>query len=169
MGERTKRRVWPASLAAVLAAVGVMAAFIVLSSAPGAAQAQDQSVCDVADDVTLDALIESGVCPPMLGVSSGLTAIKSSAGTTVELEWTPGANSNVHWVAGALKNDDGSYSGIASLWEKADMNDSHTSDVSGLGAGTYVFTVIAGYYNADTMLESWDSAWVTPFQEVVLP
>ena len=144
MGRKTKRRVWPVPLAAVLAAVGVMAAFVVLSPTPG--EAQDQSVCDVAPGAALDALIEAGVCPPMLGVSSGLRAIKSSAGTTVELEWTPGANSNVHWVAGARKNDDGSYSGIASLWEKADMNGSHTSDVSDLGAGTYVFTVIAGYY-----------------------
>ena len=62
MSERTKRHIWPVSLATALAVVGVMAAFIVLTSAPGAAQAQ-QGLCDTASGATLEALIDAGVCP----------------------------------------------------------------------------------------------------------
>ena len=111
-----------------------------------------------------------------VGDSSGLTAIKSTDGTMVELEWTPGAASNVHWVAGALKDTaaDGAvtYTGIESLWELADMNDSHSSDVSGMAAGTYVFTVVPGYYDAHSVpvTEIWGDNWITPFMaEVTLP
>jgi hypothetical protein len=104
-----------------------------------------------------------------LGDASGLTAVRSTDDNMVMLEWTPGANSNIHWVAVARKNADGSYTGVASLWEQADMQSSHDSDVSALTAGTYVFTVIAGQYNASTGVENWDSQWVRPFAEVNLP
>jgi hypothetical protein len=115
------------------------------------------------------AMSADGPVDMSLGDASGLTAERSTDGNMVMLEWTPGANSNIHWVAVARKNADGSYTGVASLWEQADMQSSHDSDVSALTAGTYVFTVIAGQYNASTGVENWDSQWVRPFAEVNLP
>ena len=97
MGERNSKHVWLVSLATAPVVFGLMVVFTMLSPAPG--EAQGQSVCDVATGATLQALIDSGLCPPVVGDASSLTAIKSGDGTTVELEWTPGANSNVHWVA----------------------------------------------------------------------
>ena len=100
-----------------------------------------------------------------LGDASGLTAMKNSDGTMVTLSWTAGTNANIHWVAGVRKNADGTYdtADVANtVWTKADMHSSHTVDVSGLTAGTYVFTVIAGQYNAATMAENWNSAWFDP-------
>ena len=107
-----------------------------------------------------------------LGDASGLTAIKNSDGTMVTLNWTAGTNANIHWVAGVRKNADGTYNtaDVANtVWTKADMHSSHTVDVSGLAAGTYVLTVIAGQSNEATGVENWNSDWVTPFAEVVLP
>ena len=63
MIKRTKRHIWPVSLAAALAVVGVMAALIVLAYAPGAAQAQT-SICDEASGAALEVLREFGLCPP---------------------------------------------------------------------------------------------------------
>ena len=95
----------------------------------------------------------------ILGDASGLTAVNNGDGT-VTLSWTPGPNSNIHWVAAARRDGAGFNTGAGStVWEKADMAASHTVDVSNLHAGTYAFTVIAGQYDADTGTENWDSAW----------
>jgi hypothetical protein len=104
----------------------------------------------------------------MLGDASGLTAVKNVDGT-VTLSWTPGPNSNIHWVAAARRDGAGFNTGAGStVWEKADMAASHTVDVSNLHAGTYAFTVIAGQYDADTGTENWDSAW-TAFADAPAP
>ena len=117
-----------------------------------------------ADPVCVVMAVDYGLHPEMhpvdmitLGDASGLTAMKNSDGTMVTLSWTAGTNANIHWVAGVRKNADGTYNtaDVANtVWTKADMHSSHTVDVSGLTAGTYVFTVIAGQYNAATMAES---------------
>ena len=103
-----------------------------------------------------------------LGDASGLTATRNAVDNTVMLSWTAGPNSNIHWVAGVRKNADGTYDTSQNVWMKTDANDSHTVDTSGLADGDYVFTVIAGQYDASTQAESW-STWVTPFAEATLP
>ena len=104
----------------------------------------------------------------MLGDASGLTAVNNGDGT-VTLSWTPGPNSNIHWVAAARRDGAGFNTGAGStVWEKADMAASHTVDVSNLHAGTYAFTVIAGQYNADTGTENWDTNW-TAFEDASAP
>ena len=60
MNSKTRKRIWPVSLVMALAIIGMMAA-VVLSTNPGTAQAQ--GLCDTASGATLQALIESGVCP----------------------------------------------------------------------------------------------------------
>ena len=108
-----------------------------------------------------------------LGDASGLTATVDDSdpgAITVELSWTAGANANIHWVAGARKMADGTYDTSDGnwYWSRADMDGSHSVDTTDLNSGTYSFTVIAGQL-ADDDTENWDSAWVTPFAEVVLP
>jgi hypothetical protein len=104
----------------------------------------------------------------MLGDASGLTAVNNGDGT-VTLSWTPGPNSNIHWVAAARRDGSGFNTGAGStVWEKADMAASHTVDVSNLHAGTYAFTVIAGQYDEATGTENWDSAW-TSFADAAAP
>ena len=60
MNSKTRKRIWPVSLVMALAIIGMMAT-VVLSTNPGTAQAQ--GLCDTASGATLQALIESGVCP----------------------------------------------------------------------------------------------------------
>ena len=105
-----------------------------------------------------------------LGVASGLTGTVSSDGNSVMLEWTPGPNSNIHWVAAARRADGGGIdTGTGStVWAMADEAASHTVDVSNLNAGDYLFTVIAGHYNAATDVTTWSLAW-TSFAEVTVP
>ena len=104
----------------------------------------------------------------MLGDASGLTAVNNGDGT-VTLSWTPGPNSNIHWVAAARRDGTGFNTGAGStVWEKADMAASHTVNVSNLHAGTYAFTVIAGQYNEETGAENWDTAW-TSFADAAAP
>ena len=61
MNSKTRKRIWPVSLVMAVAIIGMMAT-VVLSTNPGTAQAQ-QGLCDTASGATLQALIESGVCP----------------------------------------------------------------------------------------------------------
>ena len=104
----------------------------------------------------------------MLGDASGLTAVNNGDGT-VTLSWTPGPNSNIHWVAAARRDGAGFNTGAGNtVWAMADMAASHTVDVSNLQAGTYAFTVIAGQYNADTGAENWNTAW-TAFADAAAP
>ena len=60
MNSKTRKRIWPVSLVMALAVIGMMAV-IALSSNPGMAQAQ--GLCETASGATLQALIDSGVCP----------------------------------------------------------------------------------------------------------
>ena len=62
MINRMKKHLWPVPLVAALAVVGVMAAFIALSAAPGTAQAQE-GFCDTLTGGALQALIDIGLCP----------------------------------------------------------------------------------------------------------
>ena len=61
MSKLTSRRIWPVSVAASIAVFGMLAAFVVLSTAAGPAQAQ--GLCDTASGATLQALIDAGACP----------------------------------------------------------------------------------------------------------
>ena len=61
MSKLTSRRIWPISVAASIAVFGMLAAFVVLSTAAGPAQAQ--GLCDSVSGATLQALIDAGVCP----------------------------------------------------------------------------------------------------------
>ncbi len=76
-----------------------------------------------------------------LGNASGLSTVSSAAGT-VELTWTPGVSSSVHWVAGIGVNADGSYDYNRTVWTQSAAQNSHT--VAGLASGNYLFAVIAG-------------------------
>ena len=114
MIDRTKRHIWPVSLAAALAVVGVMAAFIVLSYAPGVAQAQ--GLCDTASGATLEALIEAGVCTADDGTDPGngdgdgngddppaktkLESSSTSGGASIQLTLTIDAADMENLVAG---------------------------------------------------------------------
>ena len=60
MSKLTSRRIWPVSVAASIAVFGMLAAFVVLSTAAGPAQAQ--GLCDGVSGATLQALIDAGVC-----------------------------------------------------------------------------------------------------------
>ena len=82
MTNRTKKHIRPISLAAVLAVVGVMAAFIVLNAAPGAAQAQE-SICAEASGATLQVLIDAGICQPA-GAENELPQLATPANLTVD-------------------------------------------------------------------------------------
>ena len=64
MNSKTRKRIWPVSLVMALAVIGMMAV-IALSTNPGMAQAQ--GLCDTASGATLQALIDSGVCPDTSG------------------------------------------------------------------------------------------------------
>ena len=64
MNSKTRKRIWPVSLVMALAVIGMMAV-IALSTNPGMAQAQ--GLCDTASGATLQALIDSGVCPDTNG------------------------------------------------------------------------------------------------------
>ena len=115
MIDRTKRHIWPVSLAAALAVVGVMAAFIVLSYAPGVAQAQ--GLCDTASGATLQALIDAGVCTADDGTDPGngdgtngngddppaetkLESSSTSGGASIQLTLTIDAADMENLVAG---------------------------------------------------------------------
>ena len=82
-----------------------------------------------------------------------------ATGGTVTLRWTPGANSQMHWVAGIKQSDwdAGDYSNV--IWTRADSNTMHT--VTGLDSGAeYAFTVAAGRQATGEDAE-W-SAWAVP-------
>ena len=80
---------------------------------------------------------------------------------TIELTWTAGANANVHRVAGARRNDDGSFDLTDQVWElvEGDMQNSFTVDGNALNLspGTYLFAVIAG--RDDSGQTTWGSTW----------
>lgn len=61
MKNMTRKHLWPAALVAALAVVGMLAAFVVLSG-PERGTAEAQGICDTASGVTLQGLIDSGVC-----------------------------------------------------------------------------------------------------------
>ena len=103
---------------------------------------------------------------PDLGDAASLT-LQPGAGAaagSVTLSWTPGANSDRHWIAGIKVSDweAGNFDNI--IWTRASSNTTHT--VTGLDAGAeYAFTVIAGrLVNGQTEWGSW-----APIQRVTVP
>jgi hypothetical protein len=95
--------------------------------------------CNQSDWISVDEV--SGSPDLSLGDASSLSAASAAAGM-VQLTWTSGNNSNVHWVAGIGVNADGSYDQSRTVWAQASSGNSHT--VTGLAAGQYLFAVIAG-------------------------
>ena len=103
---------------------------------------------------------------PDLGDAASLTLQPGAAAAagSVTLSWTPGANSDRHWIAGIKVSDweAGNFDNI--IWTRANANDTHT--VTGLDAGAeYAFTVIAGrLVNGVTEWGNW-----SPIQRVTVP
>ena len=96
-----------------------------------------------------------------LGDASGLTVTASAQPGVVNLSWIPGANANIHWVAGIAVMADGGYDYGDTVWSAASGNTSHM--VTGLTSGTtYVFTVISGQVVGSS--EDWGN-W-TPTERV---
>jgi hypothetical protein len=80
----------------------------------------------------------------------------------IKLTWVAGDNANVHRVAGALKNADGSFDLSNSLWVlvEGDTANSYTVDSTALDLdpGTYLFGVIAGHRD-DSGQFTWSNTW----------
>ena len=98
-----------------------------------------------------------------LGNAMGLRMVETDTDPgTIELTWTVGPNANVHRVAGARKNDDGSFDLTDQVWElvEGDMQNSFTVDGNALNLspGTYLFAVIAGQRD-DSGQTTWSSTW----------
>ena len=98
----------------------------------------------------------------MLGNAMDLMMVETDTDPgTIELTWDAGANANVHRVAGARKNDDGSFDLTDQVWElvEGDMQNSFTVDGNALNLspGTYLFAVIAG--RDDSGQTTWGSTW----------
>ena len=98
-----------------------------------------------------------------LGDAMGLMMVETDTDPgTIELTWTAGANANVYRVAGARRNDDGSFDLTDQVWElvEGDMQNSFTVDGNALNLspGTYLFAVIAGQRD-DSGQTTWGSTW----------
>jgi hypothetical protein len=98
-----------------------------------------------------------------LGDAIGLMMVETDIDPgTIELTWTAGANANVHRVAGARKNDDGSFDLTDQVWELVEGNMQNSFTVDGnalnLSPGTYLFAVIAGQRD-DSGQTTWGSTW----------
>ena len=137
----TKRHVWPVSLAAALAMVGVMAAFIALSPAP--VSAQDERLCDVVNDATLEALIAEGLCPA-IGAPAFESAMGNASGE-IEITWTPGRNA----VGNLLLLFTSDFVGDPAVASKGATDTMHT--FMNVPEGDYVLVVVS--YNADVDLQ----------------
>jgi hypothetical protein len=99
----------------------------------------------------------------MLGNAMDLMMVETDTDPgTIELTWTAGANANVYRVAGARRNDDGSFDLTDQVWElvEGDMQNSFTVDGNALNLspGTYLFAVIAGQRD-DSGQTTWGSTW----------
>jgi hypothetical protein len=99
-----------------------------------------------------------------LGDAIGLMMVETDIDPgTIELTWTAGANANVHRVAGARKNDDGSFDLTDQVWELVEGNMQNSFTVDGnalnLSPGTYLFAVIAGQRDDSGQTTAWGSTW----------
>ena len=96
-----------------------------------------------------------------LGMPSNLSAYAGAKPGTIVLSWTPGANSDTHFISGykAAELNDGN-AGVA-IWEMASGRSSHT--LTGLKGGVeYVITISAGrVVDGVTEWSSWSDSWVT--------
>ena len=140
MKQRTGRHVWSVLLAVALTAVGVAAA-LMLFQPP--VSAQDESLCDVVDGATLEALIEEGVCS-----SLGVPVIESATGSAsgeIEVTWTPGRSA----VGNLLLLFTSDFVGDPVAASKGASDTTHTFE--NLAEGDYVLVVAS--YNADVEIQ----------------
>ena len=99
-----------------------------------------------------------------LGMPSGLSARAGTTPGTVVLSWTPGANSDSHFLAGYKQTDLDAGTASVVIWEEARSRSSHT--LTGLASGeTYVITINASrVVDGVTEWSGWTTVWaaVTP-------
>ena len=101
--------------------------------------------------------------PPVfpLGMPTGLSARAGTTPGTVVLSWTPGANSDSHFLAGYQQSDLDAGAASVSIWEAARSRSSHT--LTGLESGVqYAITINASrVVDGVTEWSGWSTSWVT--------
>ena len=99
-----------------------------------------------------------------LGMPSGLSARAGATPGTAVLSWTPGANSDSHFLAGYKQTDLDNGNASVVIWEEASRRSSHT--LTGLESGVqYVITINASrVVDGVTEWSGWATVWaaVTP-------
>ena len=96
-----------------------------------------------------------------LGMPSDLSARAGATPGTVVLTWTPGANSDSHFLAGYKQSDLDAGNASVVIWEAASSRSSHT--LTGLESGAqYAITINANrLVDGVTEWSGWSTAWVT--------
>ena len=132
------------------------------------------SADDQTTQVCLDSVTEFGAfalgyyapaAPPApvfpLGMPSGLSARAGTTPGTVVLTWTPGANSDSHFLAGYKQSDLDAGGASVVIWEAARSRSSHT--LTGLESGAqYAITINASrVVDGVTEWSGWSTSWVT--------
>ena len=142
MNQKSNKNDVPARL---IAALAILAALVVcVALAPAAVTGQDDSLCDVVDGVTLEALIDEGVCPS-IGVPV-IESVEANASGEIEATWTPGFNAAGNLLL-LFRAD--SWEDDYEVVDKDAEDTTHTfTDVS---SGDYVLVVVS--YNADVDFE----------------
>ena len=101
--------------------------------------------------------------PPVfpLGMPTGLSAMAGATPGTVALTWTPGANSDSHFLAGYRQSDLDAGTASVAIWEAARSRSSHT--LTGLESGVqYAITINASrVVEGTTEWSGWSTSWVT--------
>ena len=101
--------------------------------------------------------------PPVfpLGMPSGLSARAGTTPGTVILTWTPGANSDSHFLAGYKQSDLDAGNASVAIWEAARSRSSHT--LTGLESGVqYAITINASrVVDGVTEWSGWSTVWAT--------
>ena len=94
-----------------------------------------------------------------LGMPGNLQAMAGADAGTVNLTWTPGANSNMHYVAGIKVSDWQAQNYSNTIFRATSGNSS--DEVTGLSSGEqYAFTVVSGRSFVDTNDQDWGD-WAT--------